>query len=353
MAIDPTVNKKKTNKVTKEQLGATGEGVKANLNGVKDASGTGAKSSFASSFLNNLGDVGAPQASQGSRELVAKELKGTEERLGALKKGIVDPTVKALTSKPESQAEIDAATAPKVTPIEQRKGITGTSLEPVVSTLPSGGFRTNTYANGANSVTFNNKTLSDNQVSSLDKTLEYNRRPDVIAGFAKNAALSQARYDEYFKGKEKEGLTQRLDAELGRRFPNPTVIKNLQDRLELGDKSKETAPSLKDLNDVNKDKAKLQLDVQKDQESRNKAFFSSLQTTNGATAKTPAQIAALGEGLGADYDLDSALSFAEADKELIDGVRGATDIESYKAALGKLGIPAKIIERQANRKFQG
>jgi hypothetical protein len=333
----------------KAQLGAGGNGAQATT--VDDKSGTGAQSTLqrgigaVGKVLNNINPFNNVASN------VVKTLTDGSIVNGA--KALGSQVATALTTPPTSQNDLNASRV-ATTPVAPSKVTTPVGVQSTkVDSLPDGGFRTNTYTNGANSVTFGNRTLSDTQVSNLDKTLEYNRRPEVIEGFAKNAALSQARYDDYFKKKEVGDLTARLDGELSKRFPNPTVVNNLQERLKLGSEEKATGPSFADVNKADEAKARLQLDINKGSDAKNNKFMASLTKEDPSGRKRSLNnILAEGEGLGADYNVDVVSQFSDAPQETLARLGSAKTSEEYLQTLKELGVSPPLALKATQKKFK-
>lgn len=317
---------------------------------------------------NRLKSINAPN---GSIETLGNVLKATSPATQFIKpivdtitnsNGVVDTAKEygnkfkdALGKPASSNNAIEAAksTPPTTSPTLTPPSTTGIQ-SPSLPTLPDGGFRTNTYSNRDNSITFRDRTLSDSQVSNLDKTLSYNQRPEVIAGFAKNAELSQARYDDYFRKVKEDKLNARLNSEYNSGSPDPNIIKGLQTSLSDNKPSVPTQPSFKDVNTDARDRARLQFDINKNNESKNLAFIKALQPKDGQLTKpTPQQVVTLGETSGADYDLEQALSYSDLSDEALSGLRTAKDSKTYQQQLIALGFNENIVKKQTLRKFKG
>lgn len=319
------------------------------------------KKGFLDNFSDNIGNR-ISVANSNIKALIASEYSKASNRLGVdpvqtVTDNIIKPGIALATGKPKSQTEINSYK----TDVSPSKG--SESVAPIGSELPMGGFRTNTYANGNNSITFNNKSISDQQVSNLDKTLSYNQRPEVIAGFAKNAALSQARYDDYFAKRDqsesrarREDLSSRLDAQLNKGIFNPNIVDNLQKRLvaeSVPPDQKGNSPSFKDINDSERDKARLQFDVNKDQASRTTNFFNQINKKEPSGVLPPlSKLVALGDNSKADYNIEDVVKFSDiggtdAAKRLSD----SQTPEDYISQLRDLGVIGESAIKATQKKF--
>jgi hypothetical protein len=115
----------------------------------------------------------------------------------------------ALSSSPVSKPTLGSTTeSVPTTPV------TPSLVSQTLGNLGKGGGNTLSFSNGVggSGTIKSNQTFSPDQLSSLSKTIEYNNRPEVIANFAKQAAISQARYDEYNKGRDRDNLLAKLES---------------------------------------------------------------------------------------------------------------------------------------------
>ena len=401
--------------ITQKKQG--GKGAKGTL-GDTSGVGANTSNSFKDSLLNNLGNsvssysTGAKALIDSEAAKTGNRLKGVKSAPDTISeqnpmtksssgvksltdvpiirdavnfaKPIAEGAKKLFTTTPRSQTEIDAKnrvtpvakpvdpnipTAPRITPstkpaLQQPTTTNGNEVRFIDS---NGQYQTtsadlpkqtnsnpklnHSYSSDGVSVSSPTLGITDEQKSYLDKTLEYNRRPEVIAGFARNAALSQARYDEYNKsksGNSTEALQRRLDEEISKRYPNRDVLKSLGDRLQLASQTNNTSVA-----DPEK-AARLQFDVNKNQQGQDKFFIQSLiKGKEDGSRFSPDEIHSIANHTGIETSLDDILSYSNLDEDSKKAISSAKDPYSLIQALQASGISKDVaIKLAASRNFQ-
>jgi hypothetical protein len=226
------------------------------------------------------------------------------------------------------------------------------------------GISSNQYSAPGVEVSSPTLKITGDQKEYLDRTLEYNRRPEVIAGFARNAALSQARYDEYNKSKEKDAIDseigsikERLNYEQNKAFPNPNAVNSLYDRLktiESGRLASETLTSDREKSsaanvlDQDKGRAGILQAATETERKNNDSFIKNIQgfAKNGISL-TPENIlsTASTQGIRITPDL---LSFSGIDTGTLNKIYNTKDPKAFAELLGSLNVPSQYIEQLYN-----
>jgi hypothetical protein len=131
----------------------------------------------------------------------------------------------AISGTPNTKTSLLGTTPDTATPTTPST-VTPSLVTQTLGDLGKGGGNTLSFSNGVggSGTIKSNQTFSPDQLSSLDKTIEYNNRPEVIANFAKQAAISQARYDEYNKGRERDNLLAKLESAKARDDQKGTAL---------------------------------------------------------------------------------------------------------------------------------
>lgn len=292
-------------------------------------------------------------AKSGITYLDSKTLANTNDKLGALfgkssiegSKALITPsTVNPVVSNPKNLSQpLDEAT----------KGIALPQLGEAVNAgatigAASPSLRSNSYTNGENSISFKNRTISPDQKSYLDKTIAYNQRPEVIEGFARNAALTQGRIDSAKSNDEVSSIKSRLEFEQNKAFPNPRMIESLYGRLkdisasDIANRQLGAAQGSASAEDTKLRMGALQATTETERKN-NDSFVKNIQSFPGNNISlTPGNVLATASTQGVRIT-PSLLSYAGIDEPTLNRIYDTKDAKSFADLLGSLNVPKQYI----------